>query len=69
MEHPLNERIENAEQKQCAKYGLVVPGDPGRKIDVEIIPSVLGEARCDSGQWATATIYRDDQDFESYHPD
>ena len=63
----MKDRIENAEQKQCAKHGLVVPCDPSGKIDIEIIPSVLGGVRYDTCQWAAAAINDDYQDLERYY--
>ncbi|HKI44995.1 MAG TPA: hypothetical protein VKA08_06620 [Balneolales bacterium] len=66
---PLKNRIQYNEEEQRSENYLVIPGQPNRKVNVEIIASVCGITGCHISQW-TAPFVSDNHDhLNRYHAD
>lgn len=67
MRHPLHQQENLASNKERSKDELVVPGQPQRQVDVEIVGALFGIGRSQIRQRATASVYAQGQALGENH--
>lgn len=53
---PTSKREQHSSREQRSEHDLVIPSEPERKIDIEVVRAIVGEVGCHIGKWATEAI-------------